>query len=158
MSDREFMRAIVLRRVTAGELTIQEATPLLGVSYRQAKRLTARYRARGRRGLVHGNTGRRSNRALPPEQRERVVALVRTHYGGSVARGPGQRFGPTLAAEQLWTDHGVRVAVSTLARWMRGAGLWGRVRRARPRRQRGAGQVRGRRVGASGGRFYASAG
>ena len=136
MSDREFMRAIVLRRVTAGELTIQEATPLLGVSYRQAKRLTARYRARGRRGLVHGNTGRRSNRALPPEQRERVVALVRTHYGGSVARGPGQRFGPTLAAEQLWTDHGVRVAVSTLARWMRGAGLWSRVRRARPRHQR----------------------
>ena len=40
--------------------------------------------------------------------------LVRAHYGGSVARGPGQRFGPTLAAEQLWTDHGVRVAVSTV--------------------------------------------
>src|SRR5436309_12721033 len=132
MSDREFTRAAVLRRVAAGELTIQEATPLLDVSYRQAKRLTARYRERGRRGLVHGNTGRRSNRALPPAQRERVVALVRTHYGGSVARGPGQRFGPTLAAEQLWTDHGVQVAVSTLSRWMRGAGLWSRVRRASP--------------------------
>lgn len=136
MSDREFTRAAVLRRVAAGELTIKEATPLLGVSYRQAKRQTARYRERGRRGLVHGNTGRRSNRALPPEHRERVVELVRTHYGGSAARGPGQRFGPTLAAEQLWTDHGVLVSVSTLARWMRGAGLWSRVRRARPRHQR----------------------
>lgn len=136
MSDREFTRAAVLRRVVAGELTIKEATPLLGVSYRQAKRLTARYRERGRRGLVHGNTGRRSNRAIPAEHRERVVELVRTHYGGSVARGPGQRFGPTLAAEHVWTDHGVLVSVSSLARWMRGAGLWGRVRRARPRHQR----------------------
>jgi transposase len=136
MSDREFTRAVVLRGVAAGELTIQEATPLLGVSYRQAKRLAARYRERGRRGLVHGNTGRRSNRAMPPEYRERVVDLVRTHYGGSVARGPGQRFGPTLAAEHLWTDHGTLVSVSTLARWMRSAGLWSRVRRARPRHQR----------------------
>src|SRR5437763_879108 len=50
MSDREFTRAAVLRRVAAGELTIQEATPLLDVSYRQAKRLTARYRERGDRG------------------------------------------------------------------------------------------------------------
>lgn len=136
MSDREFVRAAVLRRVIAGEVTITEATPLLGVSYRQAKRLTARYRAEGRHALVHANTGRRSNRAVPEAHRERVLALVRTQYGGRVARGPGQRFGPTLAAEHLWTDHGVLVAASTLARWMRAAGLWGRVRRARPRHRR----------------------
>lgn len=136
MSDREFTRAAVLRRVAAGDLTIKEATPLLGLSYRQAKRLTARYRERGGRGLVHGNSGRRSNRAIPAEYREQVVELVGTHYGGSVARGPGQRFGPTLAAEHLWTDHGVLVSVPTLARWMRAAGLWSRVRRARPRHQR----------------------
>ena len=39
MSDREFTRGAILRRVVAGELTIREATPLLRVSYRQAKRL-----------------------------------------------------------------------------------------------------------------------
>jgi len=105
--------------VFSRELTIIEATPLLGVSYRQAKRLTGRYRAEGRTALVHANTGRRSNRAVPEAHRERVLALVGTHYGGRVARGPGQRFGPTLAAEHLWTDHGVLVAASTLARWMR---------------------------------------
>src|SRR5579864_8744064 len=138
MSDREFIRAAVLRRVATGELTVTEATPLLAVSYRQAKRLLARYREQGRRGLVHGNAGRRSNRALPAAYREHAVEVVRRHLGGSVARGPGQRFGPTLAAEHLWTDHGVLVAVSTLVRWMRGAGLWSRVRRARPRHQRRA--------------------
>ncbi|MGH7638559.1 MAG: ISNCY family transposase [Gemmatimonadaceae bacterium] len=136
MSDREFTRAAILRRVSAGEITIKEATPLLGVSYRQAKRLAARFRSGGRKALVHGNTARRSNRAIPSAHREQVVELVRAHYGGSIPRGPGQRFGPTLAAEHLWADHDVLVAVSTLARWMRDVGLWGRVRRARPRHQR----------------------
>ena len=136
MSEREFGRAAVVRRVVAGELTLREATPLLGVSYRQAKRLTARYRAGGRRALVHGNAGRRSNRALPAAHREQVLDLVARHYGGAAARGPGQRFGPTLAAEQLWSDHGVLIPVSTLTRWMREAGLWGRARRARPPHQR----------------------
>lgn len=136
MSDREFTRAAVLRRVIAGEITIKDATPLLGVSYRQAKRLATRFRAGGRKALVHGNTGRRSNRSTPATYRDEVLELVRQHYGGSVRRGPGQRFGPTLAAEHLWTDHGVIVPITTLSRWMQAAELWGRVRRVRPRHQR----------------------
>ena len=136
MSDREFARAAVLRRVTTGELTITEATPLLGVGYRQAKRLVQRFRVAGRQGLVHGGVGRRSNRATPPSHRDAVLALVRAEYSGRAARGPGQRFGPTLAAEHLWTDHGVLVAVTTLTRWMRAAELWSRVRRMKPRHRR----------------------
>jgi transposase len=136
MSDREFTRGAILRRVVAGELTITEATPLLGVGYRQAKRLVRRFRAEGRKGLVHRSTGRRSNRAIPAAHRAHVVDLVRAQYSGPAARGPGQRFGPTLAAEHLWTDHGILVSVPTLTRWMRAAELWGRVRRARPRHQR----------------------
>ena len=50
--DREFTRAAVLRRVVSGEMTITEATPLLGVSYRQAKRLAARFRSGGRKDRV----------------------------------------------------------------------------------------------------------
>ena len=136
MSDREFARAAVIRRVIAGELSVREATALLGVSYRQAKRLVARYRAHGRKGLVHRNTGRRSNRAVPEAHRAQVLALVQQHYGGAAARGPGQRLGPTLAAEHLWSDHGILVPVTSLTRWMRAAGLWSRVRRARPRHVR----------------------
>jgi transposase len=136
MSDREFARAAVLRRVVAEELSIMDATPLLHVSYRQAKRLVRRFRRGGRKGLVHQSVGRRSNRAVPAGHREHVLALIRAHYGGPAARGPGQRFGPTLAAEHLWTDHGVLVPVTTLTRWMRDAELWTRARRAKPRHQR----------------------
>ena len=136
MSDREFERGAVLRRVTAGELSIVEATLFLGVSYRHSKRLVARFRARGLKGLVHSARGRRSNRTGSGSYRTEVLDLVRTHYGGPAARGPGQRFGPTLAAEHLWTDHGVLVPVTTLTRWMREAGLWSRARRARSRHRR----------------------
>jgi len=128
MSDREYARAAILRRVIAGEVSITDATPLLRVSYRQAKRLVQRFRAEGRKGLVHRSVGRRSNRATPMAHREHVVQLIRAHYGGGPERGPGQRFGPTLAAEHLWSDHGVLVPVRTLTRWMQDAGLWTRSR------------------------------
>lgn len=136
MSAREFERGAVLRRVSHGELSIRDATPLLGVSYRHAKRLVARFRQQGAKGLVHATRGRTSNRMLPAAYRTQVLALVRAHYGGTVARGPGQRFGPTLVAEHLWTDHGLLVPVTTLTRWMRAAELWSRLRRAQPRHQR----------------------
>ncbi|MBK5187668.1 MAG: ISNCY family transposase [Gemmatimonadaceae bacterium] len=136
MSDREFARAAVLQRVIKGEVSLAAATPLLAVSYRQARRLLQRFRVAGRKGLVHRSTGRGSNRAMPTAYRDSVLALVKAHYGGDAGRGPGQRFGPTLTAEHLWTDHGLLVSVGTLTRWMREEELWGRVRKARPRHQR----------------------
>jgi transposase len=132
MSRKEFARGSVLARVTSEEITLRDAVPLLGVSYRQAKRLLQRFRARGAAGLVHGNVGRPSNHAVPAMARAEVLELVRAHYGGTVAKGAGQRFGPTLVAEHLWTEHGILVARSTLRDWMRAAGLWSRTRRGRP--------------------------
>lgn len=62
--------------------------------------------------------------------------MIRAHYAGAPDRGSGQRFGPTLVAEHLWTDHGVLVPVTTLRRWMREADLWSRSRRRRPGHRR----------------------
>ena len=136
MSAREFERGTVLRRVIAGELSIRDATPLLAVSYRQARRLVARFRAHGAKGLAHRARGRPSNRTTPVAYRLQVLALVRAQYAGPAERGPGQRFGPTLVAEHLWTDHGILVPITTLRRWMREADLWSRARRSRPRHRR----------------------
>jgi hypothetical protein len=94
----------------------------------------ARFRMHGERGLVHGNAGKPSNRAQPASERARVLGLVRKHYSG----GPGERFGPTLAAEHLQEDHGLEVDAETLRRWMLAAGLWTRERKRKPYRQRRA--------------------
>jgi transposase len=134
MSDEEVRRAGVLKRVKAGELTQVEAAEMLGLSYRQVKRVYARFRRYGAKGLVHGSAGKPSNRAMPLKQRQAILALVRKHYGGV----PGERFGPTLAAEHLEEDHGITVDAETLRRWMLGEGLWTRERKRKPYRQRRA--------------------
>ncbi len=104
MNDKELRRGEVLGRVKRGELKLSEAARMLDISYRQTKRIWRRYSAGGTKALKHGNVGRVSNRAKPPEVRKRVLQLVREHYSGE----PHERFGPTLAAEHLWTDHDLR--------------------------------------------------
>lgn len=136
MSRKEFDRGAVLARVRGGELTLKEAAPLLKISYRQAKRLYKRFRSEGPAGLVHGSVGRVSNHARSAVERERVLEIIREQYGGKAERGPGQRFGPTLVAEHLWEDHGIKVPCSTLRDWMSEAGLWSRVRRSMPKTKR----------------------
>lgn len=131
MSRKEFQRGAVLGQVASGALKLKEASLRLGLSYRQAKRVYQRFREEGSGGLVHRSVGRASNHARCVEERERVVALVRENYGGERERGPGQRFGPTLAGQHLGEDHGIEIPMTTLRDWMLQAGLWSRVRRSR---------------------------
>ena len=97
MSKGELRRVEVLARVRSKQLRIVDASRLMQVSYRQAKRLWKRYRDEGAAGLKHRSAGRPSNRAHDGKFRKKVLQLVREKYGGPV----GERFGPTLAAEHL---------------------------------------------------------
>ena len=92
MSKKELRRGGVLARVKGGELRVQDAAALMRVSYRQGKRLWARYQKHGAAGLKHGNAGRVSNRRRPEKERKKILRKVQEKYGG---------FGPTLAAEHM---------------------------------------------------------
>src|SRR5215213_5833217 len=130
MSAKELKRVGVMERVAAGTLPLTAAAVVLGLSYRQAKRVYGRYRREGARGLTHRSVGRASNRAAGTAARERALALVRAKYGG----GSAERFGPTLAAEHLATEDAIHVDHETLRRWMLAAGLWSRARKRAPYR------------------------
>jgi transposase len=104
LSSKELSRAEVMGRVKAGDRRVREASELLDVSYRQGKRIWARYRRGGAEALQHGNCRRRSNRAYAEEFRQAVFRQVRVRYGD---------FGPTLAAEHLASDHGLKVHAET---------------------------------------------
>ena len=132
MSEQERIRAEVMERVKKGELKLGDATQLLAISYRQAKRIWRKYRQQGAGGLVHGNAGKVSHRAKPAKFRRRVVGLIRKKYSGE----EGKRFGPTLAAEHLASEDGLEVDAETLRRWMLREGLWSRQRKHKPHRQR----------------------
>src|SRR6202023_2626751 len=132
MSDEERKRNEVMVRVKKGDLGWRNAAEILGISYRQGKRIRKRYRKQGAKGLVHGNVGRSSHRANPKKFRERVLRLVRQKYSGEA----GVRFGPTLAAEHLASEDGLEVDRETLRRWMLEDGLWGREREGQAHRTR----------------------
>jgi transposase len=126
MSGKERVRLELMGRVKRQEITLAKAAELLRMSYRQVKRVWARYRGEGHQGLVHGLRGRRSNRRQD-ETRQRVLELYEAKYGG---------FGPTLAAEYLIREDGVLVTVETLRQWLLKAGLWQRRRHRKAHRLR----------------------
>src|SRR5215470_17390563 len=132
MSKRELRRVEVLARVGSQQLGIVDASRLLHVSYRQAKRLWKRYGDEGAAGLKHRSAGRPSHRAHDSKFRQKVLQLVREKYGGPV----GERFGPTLAAEHLSSEDGLKIDAETLRRWMLAAGLWSREWKGWRHRQR----------------------
>ena len=127
LSRKELGRVEVMGRVKAGSLRLIEAAELLGLSYRQSKRMWARYREVGAKGLQHGNCGRVSNRAYTAEFRAAVLKQVKARY---------EDFGTTLAAEHLASDDGLVVHAETLRRWRKEAGWWQRQRRRKPYRRR----------------------
>jgi transposase len=127
LSRKELDRVEAMGRVKAGSLRLVEAAELLGLSYRQTKRIWRRFRERGSKALQHGNCCRRSNRAYSAGLREQVLKRVREQYGD---------FGPTLASEHLGDDDGLAVHSETLRRWMRQAGIGTARRRRKPYRQR----------------------
>jgi transposase len=133
MSVRELKRAAVLARVRSGDLTLRHASELMGVSYRQAKRLWTRFRQRGAIGLRHRSVGRRSHRRKPAAFRRKVLGVVRREFGGDATH---ERFGPTLAAEHLREEFKLVIHHETLRRWMLTARLWSRVRDAPAHRKR----------------------
>ena len=132
MSRRELERVEVMGRVKRGDLSLKDAAAVLGVSYRQTKRLWRRYRERGAEGLKHGNAGRESNRGKPKKLRRRVLQLIGKKYWGTEA----ERFGPTLAAEHLGEEDGIKIDHETLRRWMLEEGLWSRRRKRKKHCQR----------------------
>jgi transposase len=132
MSSKELKRLGVLGRVEKEALKLVNAAEILGLSYRQMKRIWRRYQEEGAEGLQHRSVGRESGRRKAKKFRAKVLRLVRQKYSGEV----GERFGPTLAAEHLGSEDGMEVHPETLRRWMLSEGLWSRMRKRRTHRKR----------------------
>ena len=116
MSGKERDRLRIMVGVKQEELTLVQAAGLMGVGYRQSKRIWRRYQDQGDAGLVHRLRGRPSARRKPAALRTRVLArYAEERYAD---------FGPTLMAEQLRKEKLV-VDHETLRRWRMAAGrMW----------------------------------
>src|SRR6185436_13830315 len=125
MSRKERNRLTIMVGVKALKLTLV-AAGLMGVCYRQSKRIWQRYQATGDAGLVHRLRGRPSARRKPPALRAQVLAKYEEKDYAD--------FGPTLMAEHLLKEKLV-VDHETLRRWLLVAGKRTVRRRKQAHRQ-----------------------
>lgn len=123
MSRKEAPRAGLVKAALAGRITNAQGAQALGVSRRQFRRLKARYREAGVRGLVHRLRGRPAPRAVDVELRARVLELVHTTY---------RDLNDCHATEKLREVEGLGVSRSTVRRLRRGLGLAPKRRRRPP--------------------------
>ena len=108
MSRKERNRLSLMTRVKQRVMTLVVAAALMGLGYRQAKRVWRRYQDHGDAGLVHRSRGQPSERRTAVAVRERILARYDQRYAD---------FGPTLAAEYL-AEEGLQVDHETLRRWL----------------------------------------
>jgi transposase len=114
MSQKERQRYHLLKMVIDSTITLQQARSVMGVSYRHAKRLKRKLAPEGAGGLVHGNRGRPSARALHPELSQRIIELSKTTY---------TTFNDTHVTEKLNEVEGITVSRDTVRRLRRANGI-----------------------------------
>jgi len=120
MSQKERQRYHLLKMVIGGKITLKETGNLMGVSYRHAKRLKKRLISEGARGLVHGNRGRPSPKALSRELAEMILDLSLSTY---------TNFNDTHFTEKLREEEGITVSRDTVRRLRRTNGIKPKRRR-----------------------------
>jgi transposase len=124
VSDKEIHRAQVLDRVIDGDLRLNQAAALLGVSYRQAKRLKQSYMQDSLAGLAHRSRERPAANALDEVIRAQIVALRQQKYTG---------FNDTHFAEMLREEEHLEVSRETVRKILREAGIAPKRSRRQPK-------------------------
>jgi transposase len=126
MSQQQWKRMDVLKRLEHGALTVGEAAQVLGLSHRQVQRIRWAVVDNGVKGVVHGNTGRAPAHRINDEVRERVIGLWRSKY---------VKFNDQHFTEKLQSKEGLDLSARTVRRILRAAGI-GPTRKRRPRKHR----------------------
>lgn len=120
MSIKETERIAIMDNVVAKRIKQKHASRQLGISVRQVQRMVKRYKKDGIAGLTHQGRGRIGNRAIAPDKKEQVIALIKKNYPD---------FGPTFASENLSERDGIVVSKETVRKLMISEQLWKAKRR-----------------------------
>jgi hypothetical protein len=115
MSAKEVDRWYLVKQAMEKKMKQAVVAEELGISARQVRRLVARGREAGKRGMRHGLKGRASAKRIGEDERKAVAGVIRERYGD---------FGPTLAQEHLEKVGTAAWSVSTVRRVMIEEKLW----------------------------------
>ncbi|MEI6124999.1 MAG: hypothetical protein WCQ99_00455 [Pseudomonadota bacterium] len=107
----------LLQMVIDGHIPLLEASRMLGISYRQAKRLKQAVILKGLQGLVHGNTGKTPHNTVDGNLKKQILQLAGAEY---------PLLSDSLLTKKLLADHGINVSRETVRKILRSAGIKGK--------------------------------
>lgn len=113
LNQMEAHRGHVLEQVAQHALSLKEAAAIMGVSYRQAKRIYKRWRSEGLAGLSHRNRGQTVGHALGADLTVKILDLHEQKY---------QNFNDSHFQEMLIEQEGISVSREKVRQLLRAAG------------------------------------
>lgn len=122
MSKKEASQIAIFDAVANKKMTQKEASHLTNLSTRQVSRKASRYKKYGYMGLIHKGRGKKGNRGIDEDVKQKILELLRGKYPG---------YGPTLAAEKLYEYEGITIDHETLRKLMIANNLWEKKKRKR---------------------------
>ena len=125
MSQEELKRLELIKKALGKELKQIEVSGLLGISYRQVKRIVKRVRELGAPGVIHQLRGKANCRRISEAIKFKVLKAYANRY---------KDFGATLAREKLAKHEGIQLSRETLRKWIRQEGYEAARRRRRKHR------------------------
>jgi len=114
MSEIEMKKLMVLRQVGQGTFSLEQASHIIGLTYRHTRRIWKRYCEEGERSLIHGNRGKPSNRAYNRQFKLEILEKYRQY---------GIDLGLTRFVEEL-SEEGIIIDHETCRRWLLECGIW----------------------------------
>jgi len=114
MSAKELRIIHAIRDLIKNRTTAPVAAEQLGVTERHVFRLKAKMKQGGAASLVHKSRGKAGRHIVPDVERCRIEKLVKEFFFD---------FTPTLAAEKLREDHGIKRDRKTISKIMQGMNL-----------------------------------
>lgn len=124
MTNKELKRLHFIHKAMEQEITQKETAEACHLSERQVRRIIARVKEEGHKGIINKSRGKPSNRRL--KFKDRVIGLYKAKYPD---------FGPTLASEKLSEKEKINIYPETLRLWLNEAGVGYKTRKKRPHRQ-----------------------
>lgn len=115
MSEHESNIYHFFQRCENKDLTLLKASELIGLSYRQTKRLWKEYKNHGLQGIISKQRGVKSNRSFSESFKQEIVSIIASKY---------RNCKPGFVTEKLEVNDGIKVSDETIRQLMIANHLW----------------------------------
>lgn len=109
MTKKDVQRHSIITKLINNKINGSQAARLLNLSIRQTKRIKAKVKKYGIKGVIHKLRGTDGNHKLDEDTIENAKKLLKEKYSD---------FGPTFAQEKLTKVHKLKIGISTVRKIM----------------------------------------